>query len=79
VQRFSLLVLTATLSFVAVASSAAQTTAIQQVPPTASTTITSPTPVSPVANACSRFTAGSVIQNPPALYSEDGVLNVRFS
>jgi FtsP/CotA-like multicopper oxidase with cupredoxin domain len=79
VQRFSLLVLTVTLSFVAVGSSAAQTTAIQQVPPTASTTITSPTPVSPVANACSRFTAGSVIQNPPALYSEGGVLNVRFS
>jgi FtsP/CotA-like multicopper oxidase with cupredoxin domain len=64
VQRFSLLVLTATLSFVTVTPSMAQT---------------SPTPVSPVPNACSRFTAGGVIHNPPALYSVDGVLNVRFS
>jgi FtsP/CotA-like multicopper oxidase with cupredoxin domain len=39
----------------------------------------SPTPVPPVPNACSRFIAGSVIQNPPALYSQNGVLNVRFS
>src|SRR5580704_10893461 len=43
------------------------------------TTHTSPAPVPPVANACTRFTAGSVIQNPPALYSDDGVLNVQFS
>ena len=39
----------------------------------------SPTPVPPVANPCSRFTSGSVIDNPPALYSQNGVLNVRFS
>jgi FtsP/CotA-like multicopper oxidase with cupredoxin domain len=37
------------------------------------------TPVPPVANACSRFTAGSVIQTPPALFSQNGVLNVQFS
>jgi FtsP/CotA-like multicopper oxidase with cupredoxin domain len=39
----------------------------------------SPTPVAPVANPCSRFTAGSAIHNPPALYSQSGVLNVQFS
>ena len=39
----------------------------------------SPTPVAPVANPCPRFTAGSVIQQPPALFSQNGVLNVRFS
>jgi FtsP/CotA-like multicopper oxidase with cupredoxin domain len=39
----------------------------------------SPTRVQSVDNACTRFTAGSVIQQPPALFSEDGVLNVRFS
>ena len=38
-----------------------------------------PTPVALVANACSRFTAGSAIHNPPALYSQNGVLNVQFS
>jgi FtsP/CotA-like multicopper oxidase with cupredoxin domain len=37
------------------------------------------TPVAPVANPCPRFTAGSVVQQPPALFSENGVLNVRFS
>jgi FtsP/CotA-like multicopper oxidase with cupredoxin domain len=35
--------------------------------------------VEPVANPCSRFAAGSVIQQPPALYSRDGVLSVQFS
>ena len=39
----------------------------------------SPTPVPPVANPCTRFTAGSVVQQPPALFSRNGVLNVRFS
>jgi FtsP/CotA-like multicopper oxidase with cupredoxin domain len=37
------------------------------------------TPVPPVPNPCPRFTAGSVIHNPPALYSQNGVLNVNFS
>jgi FtsP/CotA-like multicopper oxidase with cupredoxin domain len=37
------------------------------------------TPVPPVANPCSRFTAGSAIHNPPALHSQNGVLNVQFS
>jgi FtsP/CotA-like multicopper oxidase with cupredoxin domain len=47
---------------------------------TATTTgSSSPTPVPLVANPCSRFTSGSVIHNPPALYSQSGVLNVRFS
>ena len=39
-----------------------------------------PNPVAPVPNPCApRFAAGSLIQNPPALYSSNGVLNVRFS
>ncbi|MBV8436718.1 MAG: multicopper oxidase domain-containing protein [Silvibacterium sp.] len=40
----------------------------------------SPTPVPPVSNPCTpRFAAGSVIAQPPALFSQNGVLNVRFS
>ena len=38
-----------------------------------------PTPVAPVAHACQRFPAGSVVQQPPALFSQKGVLNVSFS
>jgi FtsP/CotA-like multicopper oxidase with cupredoxin domain len=38
-----------------------------------------PSPVAPVANACQRFAAGSVVQQPPALFSQNGVLNVNFS
>jgi FtsP/CotA-like multicopper oxidase with cupredoxin domain len=37
------------------------------------------TPVPPVANPCPRFNAGSVVHNPPALFSSNGVLEVRFS
>jgi FtsP/CotA-like multicopper oxidase with cupredoxin domain len=39
----------------------------------------SPTPVAPVSNPCTRFTAGSVIHQPPALFSQNGQLNVQFS
>jgi FtsP/CotA-like multicopper oxidase with cupredoxin domain len=40
----------------------------------------SPTPVLPVPNPCTpRFSAGSTIAQPPALFSQNGVLNVRFS
>jgi len=46
---------------------------------TTTTASSSPTPVPPVANPCSRFTAGSSIHNPPALYSQNGVLSVQFS
>src|SRR5579864_6307619 len=35
--------------------------------------------VAPVANPCTRFTAGSVVHNPPALFSSNGVLNAQFS
>src|SRR5260370_12464786 len=38
-----------------------------------------PTPVAPVPNPCPRLAAGGVVHNPPALYSSNGVLNVRFS
>ena len=44
-----------------------------------SQTTNSPTPVAPVSNPCPRFAAGSVIHQPPALFSQNGVLNVRFS
>src|ERR1700682_1287799 len=43
------------------------------------TTSSSATPVPPVANPCPRFKAGSIAHNPPALFSSNGVLNVRFS
>jgi FtsP/CotA-like multicopper oxidase with cupredoxin domain len=36
-------------------------------------------PVPPVANPCPRFNPGSVVHNPPALFSSNGVLQVRFS
>src|SRR5580704_9637129 len=39
----------------------------------------SPAPVAPVSNPCTRFTAGSVIHQPPALFSQNGQLNVQFS
>ena len=35
--------------------------------------------VASVANPCARFRAGSVIHQPPALFSYNGVLNVQFS
>ncbi len=35
--------------------------------------------VPPVANPCPRFAAGSVVHQPPALFSQNGVLSVRFS
>jgi FtsP/CotA-like multicopper oxidase with cupredoxin domain len=42
-------------------------------------TATAPAPVRPVPNPCPRSKAGSVVTNPPALYSSHGVLNVQFS
>jgi FtsP/CotA-like multicopper oxidase with cupredoxin domain len=38
-----------------------------------------PAPVAPVGNACVRPAAGSVVEREPALYSQHGVLKVRFS
>jgi hypothetical protein len=38
-----------------------------------------PVQVPPVSNPCSRPAAGSVVGNPPSLFSSDGVLAVRFS
>jgi FtsP/CotA-like multicopper oxidase with cupredoxin domain len=35
--------------------------------------------VRPVSNPCQRPAAGSVVTNPPSLFSSDGLLNVRFS
>jgi FtsP/CotA-like multicopper oxidase with cupredoxin domain len=48
-------------------------------PQTATATDSHPAPVAPVPNPCPRFKAGSVVQQPPALSSSNGVLNVRFS
>jgi FtsP/CotA-like multicopper oxidase with cupredoxin domain len=45
----------------------------------ASASSSNPSPVHPVANACQRFAPGSVVQQPPALFSQNGVLNVQFS
>src|SRR5260370_11059850 len=48
-------------------------------PQTAPATDSDPGRVAPVPNPCLRFKAGSVVQQPPALFSSNGVLNVRFS
>jgi len=45
----------------------------------ASLCVVAQTPVAPVANPCQRFRAGSIIHQPPALFSQNGVLNVQFS
>ena len=46
----------------------------------AETGSSAPAAVPPVADPCPRsFAAGDVVQNPPALFSSNGVLNVRFS
>jgi FtsP/CotA-like multicopper oxidase with cupredoxin domain len=46
---------------------------------TASTTSAAPPAVAPVANPCPRLAPGSVIHQPPALFSQNGVLAVQFS
>jgi FtsP/CotA-like multicopper oxidase with cupredoxin domain len=38
-----------------------------------------PRPVAPVANPCARFAPGSVVGNPPSLFSSGGSLSVEFS
>jgi FtsP/CotA-like multicopper oxidase with cupredoxin domain len=46
----------------------------------ATTTVSSsPATVRPVPNPCPRFAPGSVIQEPAALFSQNGVLSVQFS
>src|SRR5262245_18034916 len=35
--------------------------------------------VAPVSNPCPRLPAGSIVQNPPALFSSGGSLKVQFS
>jgi FtsP/CotA-like multicopper oxidase with cupredoxin domain len=45
----------------------------------ASRPVAAQTPVSPVANPCQRPSAGSVVQEPPALRSVRGLLSVRLS
>ena len=45
----------------------------------AGATAQTPTAVAPVPNPCPRLAAGGVVHNPPALYSTNGVLGVRFS
>src|SRR5216684_1228417 len=46
---------------------------------TSTTTTNLLAPVLPVANPCPRFNAGSLARNPPALFSSNGFLRVRFS
>lgn len=56
----------------------ASTCALAQ-PPTTPAASATPSPVAAVSNPCQRFLAGSVIHQPPALFSYNGVLNVQFS
>lgn len=51
---------------------------VAQICAVAQTTFTPPA-VAPVPNPCPRFTAGSAIQNPVALFSSNGILAVNFS
>jgi FtsP/CotA-like multicopper oxidase with cupredoxin domain len=67
--RYNLVTLVISIVIAATVSSFAQTL----IPPSDTS------PVAPVANPCPRLKAGSVVEDPPALYSHDGVLNVRFS
>ena len=53
--------------------------ALAQVSLVAQTATTKPKSVAPVSNPCPRFTAGSVIRQPPVLSSSNGVLKVNFS
>src|SRR5260370_1937458 len=46
---------------------------------TTTTTGSSPTPVATVPNPCARLRPGTAVHQPPALFSSNGVLNVRFS
>jgi FtsP/CotA-like multicopper oxidase with cupredoxin domain len=46
---------------------------------TSTTTSNLLAPVLPVANPCPRFSAGHLTHNPPALFSSNGFLRVRFS
>jgi FtsP/CotA-like multicopper oxidase with cupredoxin domain len=46
---------------------------------TASSGSSTPAAVAPVANPCPRFAAGSVVHQPAALFSQNGVLSVQFS
>jgi FtsP/CotA-like multicopper oxidase with cupredoxin domain len=54
----------------------AQTSAFAQ---TTTPVANAPAAVKPVANPCPRFAAGSVVHQPPALFSQNGVLSVQFS
>ena len=54
----------------------AQAAAFAQSTVTTNSTIAA---VQPVATPCPRFAAGSVVQQPPALFSRDGALLVQFS
>jgi FtsP/CotA-like multicopper oxidase with cupredoxin domain len=62
--------------FVVVVLALAQVPAIAQVTATASST---PAAVQPVPNPCPRIAAGSVVHQPAALFSQNGVLAVQFS
>jgi FtsP/CotA-like multicopper oxidase with cupredoxin domain len=57
----------------------ALTSAFAQTPTSTASNGGSLPPVRPVANPCQRFAAGSVVQQPPSLFSQNGVLNVQFS
>jgi FtsP/CotA-like multicopper oxidase with cupredoxin domain len=70
VRRLWVLLFWAAVLAVAPSRSLSQTT----VTPTVT-----PATVAPVANPCPRFAPGSVIHQPAALFSQNGVLSVRFS
>ena len=52
---------------------------LAMMPKPAATQPTAVAPVSPLPNACSRPAAGSVVADPPSLFSANGILAVRLS
>jgi len=66
-----------TIFALAVHSIAAYTAIAQTA--TATTVNSAPAMVMPVPNPCPRFKPGSIIHQPPALFSQNGVLSVQFT
>jgi FtsP/CotA-like multicopper oxidase with cupredoxin domain len=62
--------------FAAIVFTCVQASAVAQTTVTTSSTLPA---VKPVANPCPRFAAGSVVHQPAALFSQNGVLSVQFS
>jgi FtsP/CotA-like multicopper oxidase with cupredoxin domain len=75
-RRTSSVIILAGVCFLALGLALGYVRVLAQATPTTGAT---PTPVPPVSHPCPRFAEGSVVRNPPALFSANGALSVRFS